>query len=440
MEKNAAHGSWVGCEALAPLVSAEMLAVGPQFDPLTMPMPPVGLAPSVSDKVAFTEPTGGLLHGLLHRQRVTAVLRGVVEAFDLAAAELCLLDDPSTELRSAAGFGDLTPAAARPLESARADVTAMAGSAIVMEGAEMVADWRVPRRCCAAVCLPVATDTTIHGTLWLYNATPREFSDRELQMMEIVAGRLAVEEERRRLLDASESITAAAPALQLPCPVAPSDLGELELGGWSQEQAAGAALHDWATLADGRLLLVAASVVETPGGGPAESALAGQAARVAARCHADAAFHRGHRPSAGELMTHVADAVWQATPGGEGLSMALALVDREDCVGDYALAGGAVAMAVRASRTRVEATESAPVGWDRDERYASHRFELSLRERLVLSVSDPRAATPMRVDALADAYRGLSSETHRRMTADAAAALLRDRNDAPHAAVAVRWK
>ena len=139
---------------------------------------------------------------LLHRQRLTAVLRGAVEGFGLAGAELHLLDDTTAELRVAVDFGDRQTPAARALESADADLAALAGGAVVLEDEDAVAEWATPQRCRAAVCVPVSSDTTIHGTLWLYSNQPRVFRDGDLQLIEIIAGRLAVEIERRQLLDA----------------------------------------------------------------------------------------------------------------------------------------------------------------------------------------------------------------------------------------------
>jgi len=137
---------------------------------------------------------------LVHQQRLVDVLRGTVEGFDLKAAELHLLTDASAELCVAADYGDGPTTPRRALETAAADLAALAGGAVVLTDQEMLAEWNVAYPCRAAVCLPVASDITIHGTLWLYAATARDFSDPQVQLLEIIAGRLAVEVERRQLL------------------------------------------------------------------------------------------------------------------------------------------------------------------------------------------------------------------------------------------------
>ncbi|MEN1678508.1 MAG: GAF domain-containing protein [Planctomycetota bacterium] len=426
-----------------------MTTVSPQLDPPTLIFPGVDAgAPTGSAG------TANAATAMLHRQRLAALLRGLVDSFSLTGAEFWLLDDATAELRIEADHGDVTPSGPRPLESARADLVALAGNAVVLEDEEMVTEWKVRRPCRAAVCVPVASDETIHGTLWLYNATPRAFSDADTQLMEIAAGRLAVEHERRRLLDAQRTRAtpnakrpegdATTTPIAVPRPAAATALGEVEIAGWSDEAASPSSLHDWHELPNGWVLAVAGAVVDMPGATHGEAVLAAQAARVALRCHAEELATRlSVEPiEAGELLTRVSRSVWRDTAGGEGLSLAAAVIDPDSCSGSYALAGGGLAMDVRASRASVETTEQPPVGWDacaEGEGYRSHRFELTLRQRLVLSVVDPRLANPMRADALADAYRGLPAETHRRMTAERTLGLICEGEDRPAAAVAIRW-
>lgn len=184
----------------------------PQFDPPTILMPGVKPpAPHLVPAAPALAPAAPVeTTRLIHQQRLVAVLRGAVEGFDLAGAELHLLDDTTAELRVVADYGappcpTPRPLKPRPLETAEADLAALSGGAVVLENAEMVAEWAIPgdgrRPCRAAVCVPVSSDIAIHGTLWLYSPTARPFSDREVQLIEIIAGRLAVEIERRRLLD-----------------------------------------------------------------------------------------------------------------------------------------------------------------------------------------------------------------------------------------------
>ena len=86
--------------------------------------------------------------------------------------------------------------APRPLEDAVADVEALAGHAVVIENTELRSHWRVPHACQAAMCVPVATATTILGTLWMFRKFAADFSLEEQNLAEITAGRLASDLDR----------------------------------------------------------------------------------------------------------------------------------------------------------------------------------------------------------------------------------------------------
>ena len=134
--------------------------------------------------------------------RMSAVLRGAARGYGYQAAELWLLDDSTRRLtrRIAWGVGAQENAPARMLEEADADVAALAGGAVVLECRDSIREWPVPRRATAAACLPVSSDQTIHGVLWFYSDQERDLNDMELEILEIVAGRLAIEIERDRLI------------------------------------------------------------------------------------------------------------------------------------------------------------------------------------------------------------------------------------------------
>ena len=62
--------------------------------------------------------------------------------------------------------------------------------------------WNMPEDFPAAVCVPVSTPTTLLGTLWVFCNEKRDFNDRETNIVEVVAGRLASDLEREMLLRA----------------------------------------------------------------------------------------------------------------------------------------------------------------------------------------------------------------------------------------------
>ena len=135
--------------------------------------------------------------------RLQSVLRGSVQGLDASAAALYLLDDATSQLklRSHWGLSSLRfVEPARPLRGAMADLEALTGHAVVMEDTRQFAHWNIPESFLSAVCVPVTGPNAILGTLWLFCDRVRDFSTRETQLVELMAGRIATELERRVLL------------------------------------------------------------------------------------------------------------------------------------------------------------------------------------------------------------------------------------------------
>ena len=135
--------------------------------------------------------------------RLQAVLRGGAQAVGCHAAALYLLDESTSHLKLRSSWG-LPPERLtdppRPLQGAMADLEAMLGHAVVLEDTGLVPNWNVPEEFPCAACVPVATAATILGTLWVFCDARRDFNDRETNILEVVAGRLAADLEREMLL------------------------------------------------------------------------------------------------------------------------------------------------------------------------------------------------------------------------------------------------
>ena len=135
--------------------------------------------------------------------RMQAILRGTVEGLEGAAAGLYLLDDETTELKLRLQWGLRSRALqepARPLHGAVADLEALTGHAVVLEDTQLFAHWNVPEKFGSAVCVPVSSPDTLLGTFWFFADDVRDYTDGETQLLEIIAGRLAAELERRILI------------------------------------------------------------------------------------------------------------------------------------------------------------------------------------------------------------------------------------------------
>ncbi|HEX3997029.1 MAG TPA: GAF domain-containing protein [Pirellulales bacterium] len=132
-----------------------------------------------------------------------SVLRAGADACECQAAALYTLDDATTslELRASVGLpSDRLEQPPRPLKGAIADLEALLGHAVALERATAFGPWRVPEDFAAALCVPVSSATTELGTLWLFSDRRRDFTDRQTNLAEIIAGRLAAELERSALL------------------------------------------------------------------------------------------------------------------------------------------------------------------------------------------------------------------------------------------------
>lgn len=145
--------------------------------------------------------------------RLEAALRAGAEAIGCDAAGLYLLDDATTELKLRSAWGlpnDRLLAPARDLAGQMADLEALLGHAVVLEDAALLPAWQPPEDFPAAVCVPVSTSATSIGTLWAYCKKPRSFTDRETNLLELTASRIALELERQVLLTEIGSAATAA--------------------------------------------------------------------------------------------------------------------------------------------------------------------------------------------------------------------------------------
>jgi len=201
-------------------------------------------------------------------RRLQTIVRSAADALRCPAAALYLLDDATTELKLRSAWGlppqQLTQPA-RPLAGALADLEALLGHAVVLESPVLMPRWQVPEPCQSAVCVPVSSAENPLGTLWVFNNQARDYSAAETNLVEIVAGRLAVELERASLLSEQRLQQKQTRRLELDCDIAIIPSGptnkplcpNFDVAGWSQNaNNLGGAFHDWNLLADGRLAVV----------------------------------------------------------------------------------------------------------------------------------------------------------------------------------------
>ena len=131
------------------------------------------------------------------------LLKESAKLADFCAASLYLLDAQKKmlKLRSCWGLPEerlLDPP--KPLHDSLADVEAILGQIVVINEDYLLETWRVPEDFPMSVCLPVMSQQSVWGTLWLFSDQRRDCTEHEMTLMEYITGRLAVELEKLNLL------------------------------------------------------------------------------------------------------------------------------------------------------------------------------------------------------------------------------------------------
>ena len=256
------------------------------------------------------------------------------------AAGVYLLDAATTELKLRSAWGlplDRFTAPARPLGTSTADLEALAGHAVVLEDPKLAFEWNPPERFAAAVCVPISSATAPLGTLWIYSSMARPFSDAEVNIAEIVAGRVASDLEREMLL--AEGVEAAqlkrqmADAQRLHLDqtqrVAPSiDGWEVAACTWPAGRLGGD-FYEWYVQPDGTLSVALGDAVEQ---GLAAAMFAG-AGRAAVRAWCETT------PQPHLLLAGVNRTLWSTSAGDQVASLFCGWIDTAAGRLRYATAG-----------------------------------------------------------------------------------------------------
>ncbi|MGA2067475.1 MAG: SpoIIE family protein phosphatase [Thermoguttaceae bacterium] len=318
-------------------------------------------------------------------ERLEAVLRGGAQAVGCQAAALYLLDEATSVLKLRACWGlpwDRLTAPARPLQGAVADLEALLGHAVVLADPELMRQWHVPEDFAAAVCLPVSSPTSILGTLWVFCGEKRDFNDRETNLLEIVAGRIAAELEREMLRNEALAAAQLRPQLlaaerlqrsQLPT-IAPL-LDGWDVAGWTaQGGPLGGDFHDWFCLPDG-LLAVAVGHAMDQG---IEAALAAAALKAALRAHGQ--YYR----EAQQTLKRLNLTLWTGSAGDQHATLFYGLLETATGRISSASAGQPGALLVRRDGWQSLSRASAPLGQSPESPYEQFGYELVPGEVLVL--------------------------------------------------------
>lgn len=82
----------------------------------------------------------------------------------------------------------------RRLSDSYTDMEAMLGQAVLVNETYLHDFWKVPEPFPSAICVPVNIPSSILGTLWIFSNTPsKSFENNDMQIIELVVGRIAAE-------------------------------------------------------------------------------------------------------------------------------------------------------------------------------------------------------------------------------------------------------
>ncbi len=326
-------------------------------------------------------------------ERLQAVLRGGAEAVGCQAAALYMLDEATSELKLRSCWGlpfDRLTAPARPLKGSVADLEALLGHAVVLEDTDMMRHWRMPEEFPSAVCIPVSTPTTLLGTLWVYGERKRDFSTRETNVLEIVAGRLAADLEREILMregiDAAQwkrQIAAAERMQRNQLPTISPLLDGWELSGWTaRAEALGGDFYDWFCLSDGLLAVAVGDAMDR--GLPA--AMTAGTLRAALRAHGQ------YLRETAETLKQVNLTLWTGSAGDQRAALFHALVDTATGRVSCASAGSPGVVVVRGNGWQSLGPTCPLLGESPETDFEPFEYTLQPGEALVIFTDAVRAA------------------------------------------------
>jgi len=359
-------------------------------------------------------------------RRLRGVLRGGAEAVGCHAAALYLLDEATTTLKLRCSWGlprDRLARPPRPLRGALADLEAMLGHAVVLEDTALFQQWNPPEDFPSAACVPVATPTNILGTLWVFCNSRRDFNDRETNVLEVVAGRLASDLEReilahegaeaaqiKRQLDAAERIQRH----QLPS--VPPMIRGWDFAGWvAQSGGVGGSFFDWFSLPRTSVAFALGDVAGTP----LEAAIIASGLKASLRSHGQ--YHR----NADRLLSHVNLTLWTGSAGDQSAALACGYVDAASDRVRLASAGSAGLLLARSDGWESLATDAPALGQSPEPVYRQTQLRLRPGDTLFCFTQGLRAALKGTTDEHREAWLAQWLTARRNLTAKGIASAAR---------------
>ena len=351
--------------------------------------------------------------------RLEAALKAGAEAVGCRAAALYLLDEGTSCLKLRSMWGlpfERFTSPARPLKGAVADLEALLGHAVVLNEPELMHHWRAPEGFATAVCVPVSTPTSLLGTLWLFCDEKRDFDDRQTNVLEVVAGRIAADLEREMLLSegmdwarVKRQLAAAERFQQSQLPSISPLLDGWQVSGFtSRADGLGSEFYDWFCLPNG-LLSVAVGAAEDKG---LTGAMSAAALKAALRAHAQ--YHR----EADAALRKLNLTLWTGSAGDQRASLFLGLIETATGRVCGAMAGHPSVIVVGPHRWESLTQPAPPLGEGPEADFEPLAHELNRGEALLVFTEGIRDARDQRGRPLGEAELARPLVGQTRLSAD----------------------
>ncbi len=330
--------------------------------------------------------------------RLESILRAGAEAVECDAAALYLLDEGTTELKLRSSWGlpfDRLTAPPRSLQGSVADLEALLGHAVVLDDNTGLAAWHAPEDFPAAVCVPVSSPTTLLGTLWCFCDHNREFDDRQTNILEITAGRIAADLEREMLLrvgydgaNLQKEVLAAERVQRNELPTISPLIDGWEIAGWTAQAGnLGGAFHDWFSVPGGLLGVMVGQAAQQGIAG----ALTAGTVRMALRSHAR------YQREADRLLAQANLTLWTGSAGDRHSAMFFAFVETATGRLCCSSAGGLSVLRLQRNGWESLSQEGMVLGESPEAEFEQFGYELQPDEALVIiAAGSSYAGNPQR--------------------------------------------
>lgn len=321
--------------------------------------------------------------------RLTAILAGGARAVNCQAAAIYMLDDETRHLKVRATWALPTNRYIDPprtLRGSKADLEALAGHAVVLEKLADLPNWNPPETYESAVCVPVSTATMPLGTMWVFSDEQRGFTNDEVNLLEIIAGRVAGELEREVLIreSASHPDTAfmedAIACQQARLPQSPPDVEHWEVAGTTGFRSSLCSDdYYWYHRVDGRIFASLHALDDDS-----------LAATWTAAMLAGTVRGQSEAKNVRDVLTVANRTLWMNSTGDQSASLAAAIIDPKSGRVSVSAAGHIGAFVIRPHGWEVIETTDEMVGADQALDIASARRTLHADDLLLLVAGCPR--------------------------------------------------